>query len=65
MPVDLIGIQTVEHLNRMFQLANHDFTVSSNFNQAVSAPKRTRHARFRHEPSPTSFVPIQEQVLKL
>ncbi|KAI3782255.1 hypothetical protein L2E82_12295 [Cichorium intybus] len=54
MAVDLVGIQTVEHVNRMFQLTNHDFAVSSNFKQAVSTLKRTGHARFRRGPSPTS-----------
>ncbi|KAI7753932.1 hypothetical protein M8C21_033131 [Ambrosia artemisiifolia] len=44
MAVDFVGIQSVEHLNRMFQLTNHDFT--------VSAVKRTGHARFRRGPSP-------------
>ncbi|KAL7586269.1 probable WRKY transcription factor 17 [Lactuca sativa] len=54
MAVDLVGVQTLEHLNRMFQLTNHDFAVSSNFNQAVSALKRTGHARFRRGPSSSS-----------
>lgn len=51
MAVDFVGIQTVEHLNRIFQLQNHDFAVSSNFQQAVSALKRSGHARFRRGPS--------------
>ncbi|KAL4590041.1 hypothetical protein LXL04_002959 [Taraxacum kok-saghyz] len=54
MAVDLVGIQTVEHLNRIFQLHNHDYAVSSNFKQAVSAFKRSGHARFRRGPSPSS-----------
>lgn len=54
MAVDLVGIQTVEHLNRVFQLQNHDFDVSSNFKQAVSALKRSGHARFRRGPSPSA-----------
>ncbi|KAK9055263.1 hypothetical protein SSX86_026345 [Deinandra increscens subsp. villosa] len=54
MAVDLVGVQTVEHLNRMFQLSNHDFAVSSSFEQSVSAVKRTGHARFRRGPSPSS-----------
>nr|GEW04620.1 probable WRKY transcription factor 17 [Tanacetum cinerariifolium] len=45
MAVDLVGIQTIEHLNRIFQ--NHDFGGSSTFRQAVSALKRSGHARFR------------------
>lgn len=52
MAVDLVGIQAVEHLNRIFQ--NHDFAVPSNFKQAVSALKRSGHARFRRGPSPSS-----------
>ncbi|XP_071717233.1 probable WRKY transcription factor 17 isoform X2 [Rutidosis leptorrhynchoides] len=52
MAVDLVGIQALEHLNRIFQ--NHDFTVSSNINKAVSALKRSGHARFRRGPSPSS-----------
>ncbi|KAL8191535.1 hypothetical protein R6Q57_028266 [Mikania cordata] len=51
MAVDLVGMQTAEHLNRMFQLTNHDFTASSTFKQAFSALKRTGHARFRRGPS--------------
>lgn len=51
MAVDLVGIQTVEHLNRIFQLQSHDYAVSSNFKQAVSALKRSGHARFRRGPS--------------
>nr|WCL15209.1 WRKY12244 [Atractylodes chinensis] len=54
MAVDFVGIQTVEHLDRVFQLTSHDFAVSSNFKQAVSAVKRTGHARFRRGPSPSS-----------
>ncbi|KAI3814737.1 hypothetical protein L1987_14381 [Smallanthus sonchifolius] len=54
MAVELVGIQTVEHLNRIFQLNNHDFSVSSNFKQAVSALKRSGHARFRRGPPPSS-----------
>ncbi|XP_024963095.1 WRKY transcription factor WRKY51-like [Cynara cardunculus var. scolymus] len=54
MAVDLVGIQTIEHLNRIFQLKNHDFAVSSNFKQAVSALKRSGHARFRRGPPPSS-----------
>ena len=49
MAVDLVGIQTIEHLNRIFQ--NHDFGGSSSFRQAVSALKRSGHARFRRGPS--------------
>ncbi|XP_071742118.1 probable WRKY transcription factor 11 [Rutidosis leptorrhynchoides] len=52
MAVDLVGIQAIQHLNRIFQ--NHDFTVSSDFKQAVSALKRRGHARFRRGPSPSS-----------
>ncbi|KAL4571230.1 hypothetical protein LXL04_017983 [Taraxacum kok-saghyz] len=54
MAVDLVGVQTLEHLNRMFQLTNHDFAVSSDFKQAFSALKRTGHARFRRGPSSSS-----------
>lgn len=50
MAVDLVGIQTVEHLNRIFQLNNHDFDVSTSFKQAVSALNRSGHARFRRGP---------------
>ncbi|KAK9060635.1 hypothetical protein SSX86_021341 [Deinandra increscens subsp. villosa] len=57
MAVDLVGIQTVEHLNRIFQHNNHDFSVSSNFKQAVSALKRSGHARFRRGPPPSSSDP--------
>ncbi|PWA69898.1 WRKY3 [Artemisia annua] len=49
MAVDLVGIQTIEHLNRIFQ--NHDFGGSSSFREAVSALKRSGHARFRRGPS--------------
>ncbi|KAL8242890.1 hypothetical protein R6Q59_013192 [Mikania micrantha] len=58
MAVDLVGIQIVEHLNRIFQPNNHDFSVSSNFNQAVSAFKRSGHARFRRGPPVSSSDPI-------
>ncbi|CAI9285492.1 unnamed protein product [Lactuca saligna] len=51
MAVELVGIQTVEHLNRIFQLQNHDYAASSSFKQAVSALKRSGHARFRRGPS--------------
>ncbi|KAD3068130.1 hypothetical protein E3N88_36010 [Mikania micrantha] len=51
MALDLVGMQTAEHLNRMFQLTNHDFTASSSFKQAFSTVKRTGHARFRRGPS--------------
>ncbi|XP_071698633.1 WRKY transcription factor WRKY51-like [Rutidosis leptorrhynchoides] len=47
MAVDFVGIQTTDHLNRMFQLSDHKFTVPS-------AIKRTGHARFRRGPSPSS-----------
>ncbi|KAM0001810.1 putative transcription factor WRKY family [Helianthus debilis subsp. tardiflorus] len=57
MAVDLFGIQTVEHLNRIFQLNNHDFSVSSNFKQAVSALTRSGHARFRRGPPVTPSDP--------
>ncbi|KVI01440.1 DNA-binding WRKY [Cynara cardunculus var. scolymus] len=51
MAVDCVGVQTVEHLSRMFQLTGHDFNVSSNFKHPV---KRTGHARFRRGPPPSS-----------
>ncbi|XP_076893006.1 putative WRKY transcription factor 17 [Bidens hawaiensis] len=51
MAVDFVGIQTVEHLNRIFSLNNHDFAVSDSFKHAVSAFKRSGHARFRRGPS--------------
>ncbi|KAI3754680.1 hypothetical protein L1987_54468 [Smallanthus sonchifolius] len=51
MAVDFVGVQTVDHLNRIFQLSSHDFNVSSSYTQAVSALKRTGHARFRRGPS--------------
>lgn len=54
MAVDCVGVQTVDNLHRMFQLTTHDFNVSSNYKQAVSALKRTGHARFRRAPSSSS-----------
>ncbi|KAL8224613.1 hypothetical protein R6Q59_000449 [Mikania micrantha] len=39
MAVDCIGVQTVDHLNRIFQLSTHDFNVSSSYTQA---PRRKR-----------------------
>ncbi|KAJ0514838.1 putative transcription factor WRKY family [Helianthus annuus] len=57
MAVDFVGIQTVEHLNRIFQLNNHEFSVSSDFKQAVSALKRSGHARFRRGPPVSSNDP--------
>ncbi|KAL8265238.1 hypothetical protein R6Q59_023368 [Mikania micrantha] len=54
MAVDCIGVQTVEHLNRIFHLSTHDFNVSSSYTQAVPALKRTGHARFRRAPSSSS-----------
>ncbi|GKD51720.1 WRKY transcription factor WRKY51-like protein [Tanacetum coccineum] len=63
MAVDLVGIQTIEHLNRIFQ--NHDFGGSSSFRQAVSALKRSGHARFRrgpaHAPSVQTHALASEQ----
>ncbi|KAJ0788401.1 putative transcription factor WRKY family [Helianthus annuus] len=52
MAVDFVGVQSVQHLNRIFQVTNHEFAVSSNCNPPVSAIKRTGHARFRRGPSP-------------
>ncbi|KAK1417099.1 hypothetical protein QVD17_26221 [Tagetes erecta] len=50
MAVDFVGIQTaVQHLNRIFQLNNHDFNQT-----AISAFKRSGHARFRRAPPPSS-----------
>lgn len=54
MAVDCVGVQTVDNLNRMFQLTGHDFNVSSNYKQVVSGLKRTGHARFRRGPSSSS-----------
>ncbi|KAI3772110.1 hypothetical protein L6452_03285 [Arctium lappa] len=54
MAVDFVGIQSSEHLNRIFHLNNHDFALSTDFKHAVSALKRTGHARFRRGPSPSS-----------
>ncbi|KAI3827647.1 hypothetical protein L1987_01727 [Smallanthus sonchifolius] len=54
MAVDCVGVQPVDHLNRMFQLSNHDFSVSSSYEQAISTLKRTGHARFRRGPSSSS-----------
>ncbi|XP_076914395.1 putative WRKY transcription factor 11 [Bidens hawaiensis] len=51
MAVDFVGIQAVEHLNRIFNLNNHEFAVSDSFKHAVSAFKRSGHARFRRGPS--------------
>ncbi|XP_076956371.1 putative WRKY transcription factor 17 [Bidens hawaiensis] len=50
MAVDLVGAQTAVHLNRIFNLTNHDFTVSPSVN-------RTGHARFRRGPSPSPAFP--------
>ena len=55
MAVDCVGVQTVEHLSRMFQLTAHDFNVSSDFiKQPAFSVKRTGHARFRRGPPPSS-----------
>ncbi|KAJ0607053.1 putative transcription factor WRKY family [Helianthus annuus] len=55
MAVDFVGIQSTDHLlNRMFQLLSHDLNVSSTYTHAVSAFKRTGHARFRRGPSSTT-----------
>ncbi|KAK1418372.1 hypothetical protein QVD17_27515 [Tagetes erecta] len=52
MAVDCVGVQPVDHLNRMFQLiSSHDFNVSSSYKQSVN---RTGHARFRRAPSSSS-----------
>ncbi|MFS7900988.1 putative transcription factor WRKY family [Helianthus anomalus] len=57
MAVDFVGIQSTDHhLNRMFQLLTHDLNVSSTYTHAVSAFKRTGHARFRRGPSSTTGV---------
>ncbi|KAJ9548378.1 hypothetical protein OSB04_020921 [Centaurea solstitialis] len=45
MAVDFVGIQSSDHLNRIFTFNNHDFS--------VSALKRTGHARFRRGPPPS------------
>ncbi|XP_076927291.1 WRKY transcription factor WRKY51-like [Bidens hawaiensis] len=39
MAVDFVGVQPLNHINRIFQLPNHDFTASDT--------ARTGHARFR------------------
>nr|XP_043626394.1 WRKY transcription factor WRKY51-like [Erigeron canadensis] len=58
MAVDLVGLNTVEHFNRLFQNNHHaeNFNVvsSSTFQQAVSALKRSGHARFRRAPAVVS-----------
>ncbi|CAI9293718.1 unnamed protein product [Lactuca saligna] len=59
MAVDCVGVQTVDNLNRMFQLTSHDFNVSSNYKQSVSGLKRTGHARFRRGPSSSSSTDSQ------
>ncbi|XP_076908065.1 putative WRKY transcription factor 17 [Bidens hawaiensis] len=51
MAVDFVGIQTIEHLNRIFNLNNHEFAVSDSFKHAVSIFNRSGHARFRRGPS--------------
>ncbi|KAL8189501.1 hypothetical protein R6Q57_029067 [Mikania cordata] len=57
MAVDLVGIQIADHLNRIFQVNDHNFSASSNFKQVVSALNRSGHARFRRGPPPSSSDP--------
>ncbi|XP_071729674.1 probable WRKY transcription factor 11 [Rutidosis leptorrhynchoides] len=47
MALDCVGVQSVDHINRMFHLTSKDFNVS------VSSIKRTGHARFRRAPLPS------------
>ena len=52
MAVDCVGVQTVEHLSRMFQLTAHDFNVSSDFiKQPAFSVKRTGLEKVQRRPS--------------
>ncbi|KAK1414072.1 hypothetical protein QVD17_29811 [Tagetes erecta] len=46
MAVDFVGMQSIDHLNRIFQINNHDFS--------LSALNRSGHARFRRAPVSSS-----------